>query len=158
MPSIAKERLVEIHPERIGAVSAPPIGPFDLQEFSSNLTLQPTRLSSERIEFDLIGVDASIANALRRVLMAEVPTVAIEHVYIWSNTSIIQDEVLAHRLGLVPIMVDPDRVEFKNPGDEATEENTLVFTLTVKCERNKRAAKGEKDEEKKYIDSNGEFD
>ena len=156
MPSIDKKRLVEVHPERIGAVSAPPDGPFVLSDFVSNLTVQPTRLSSERIEFDLIGVDASIANAVRRVLMAEVPTVAIEHVYIWNNTSIIQDEVFAHRLGLVPIMIDPDRIEFKKAGEEATEENTLVFTLEINCEKNKQASKTERDEEVKYIDSNGE--
>ncbi len=32
---------------------------------------------------------------------------AIEKVYIANNTSLIQDEVLAHRLGLVPIKADP---------------------------------------------------
>jgi DNA-directed RNA polymerase I and III subunit RPAC1 len=42
------------------------------------------------MEFDLIGVDPSIANALRRILIAEVPTIAIEHVFIVNNTSIIQ--------------------------------------------------------------------
>ena len=46
---------------------------------------------------------------------AQVPTVAIEKVYIWINTSIVQDEVLAQRLGLVPIAVNPrllrDRLE-----------------------------------------------
>lgn len=156
MPSVAKSRLVEVHPERVGAVSAPPDAPFDIQDFGANLTVQPTRLSSERIELDLIGVDASIANALRRILIAEVPTVAIEHVYIFNNTSIIQDEVLAHRLGLVPIQIDPDRIVYKNPGDEATEDNTLVFTLNIQCSRVQGAKKDEKDEEKKYINSNGE--
>ncbi|CAN0473978.1 unnamed protein product, partial [Ascophyllum nodosum] len=48
--------------------------------------------------FDLVGVDASIANALRRILLAEVATVAIEHVYMFMNSSIIHDEILAHRL------------------------------------------------------------
>lgn len=152
--SIAKDRLVEVHPERVGAVSAAPDGAFSLESFASNLTIQPTRLSQDRLEFDLIGVDASIANALRRVLMAEVPTVAIEHVYIFNNTSIIQDEVLAHRLGLVPIMIDPDRIQFKNPGDDPNEENTLVFLLNVSCEKVKGADKNETDEEKKYINSN----
>jgi DNA-directed RNA polymerase I and III subunit RPAC1 len=38
-------------------------------------------------------VDASIANALRRIMLAEVPTIAIEHVWIAVNNSIIQDEV-----------------------------------------------------------------
>lgn len=37
----------------------------------------------------MIGIDPAIANALRRILIAEVPTVAIEHVFIVDNTSII---------------------------------------------------------------------
>ena len=69
------------------------------------LKIRIVSLTEEQLIFDLVGVDASIANALRRILLAEVPTMAIEMVYIESNTSIIQDEVLAHRLGLVPIKV-----------------------------------------------------
>ena len=45
------------------------------------------------MQFDLIGVDPAVANALRRILIAEVPTVAIEHVFIVNNTSIIQVRV-----------------------------------------------------------------
>lgn len=37
---------------------------------------------------------------------------AIEKVLIANNTSVIQDEVLAHRLGLIPINVDPRLFEF----------------------------------------------
>ncbi|VDO26558.1 unnamed protein product [Onchocerca flexuosa] len=59
------------------------------------------------LEFDLVGVEAPIANAIRRVLIAELPTMAIEKVYLYQNTSIIPDEVLSHRLGLLPIKVDP---------------------------------------------------
>ena len=81
--------------------------------------------------FELIGVDAPIANALRRILLSEVPSVAIETVYIHNNTSIVQDvrcfahsppadvltipyvqEVLSHRMGLVPILVDPRRLSY----------------------------------------------
>lgn len=69
--------------------------------------------SPESLEFDLIGLDASIANAIRRVLLANVPTLAIETVYIMNNTSIVQDEILAARLGLVPIKVDARLFEFR---------------------------------------------
>lgn len=41
---------------------------------------------------------------------------AIEKVYMYNNTSIVQDEVLAHRLGLVPLKVDPRFFEFRNKG------------------------------------------
>uniref|UniRef100_A0A1I8EBV0 Dolichyl-phosphate beta-glucosyltransferase n=1 Tax=Wuchereria bancrofti TaxID=6293 RepID=A0A1I8EBV0_WUCBA len=59
------------------------------------------------LEFDLLGVEAPIANAIRRVLIAELPTLAIEKVYLYQNTSIIPDEVLSHRFGLLPIKADP---------------------------------------------------
>lgn len=55
------------------------------------------------MEFDLIGVTPAVANAFRRIMISEVPSMAIEKVYIYNNTSIIQDEILAHRLGLIPL-------------------------------------------------------
>lgn len=41
------------------------------------------------LEFDVKGIDPAIANALRRILISEVPTVAIEHVFFVDNTSVI---------------------------------------------------------------------
>ncbi|KAF7723810.1 DNA-directed RNA polymerases I and III subunit RPAC1 [Apophysomyces ossiformis] len=111
------------------------------------------RLSKHSIEFDLVGVDAAIANAFRRILIAEVPTLAIENVYVMNNTSIIQDEVLAHRLGLIPIKVNPELFEYKNSGDLPTDLNTIVFKLKVKCERNPKAKADETDPKKLYINS-----
>lgn len=59
---------------------------------------------------------------------------AIEKVSIYNNTSIIQDEVLAHRLGLIPLRADPRKFDFK-PDDstEGSEHNTLEFELKIKC-------------------------
>lgn len=37
-----------------------------------NLKVKVQRLSQRSIEFDLVGVDASIANAFRRIIIAEV--------------------------------------------------------------------------------------
>lgn len=39
---------------------------------------------------------------------------AIEKVYIANNTSVIQDEVLAHRLGLLPIKADPRHFDYRS--------------------------------------------
>lgn len=47
------------------------------------------RDSDFTLEFEMVGVDPSIANALRRILIAEVPTMAIEHVFYINNTSVI---------------------------------------------------------------------
>ena len=81
---------------------------FWRREFSVNVISE----TYEEFVFELIGVDAPIANALRRILLAEVPTIAIETVFIKCNTSILQDEVLAHRLGLIPLDIDPRLFEF----------------------------------------------
>lgn len=45
-------------------------------------------------------------NALRRIMMNEVPTMAVEVVAISKNDSILYDEVLTHRLGLIPLTTD----------------------------------------------------
>ncbi|KAL9668267.1 hypothetical protein QQ045_002646 [Rhodiola kirilowii] len=81
----------------------------------------------------MIGIDPSIANAFRRILSAEVPTMAIEKVLVADNTSEIHDEVLAHRLGLIPIKVDPRMFDYVEDGHKYNERNTIVFKLHAKC-------------------------
>lgn len=44
-------------------------------------------------------------------MIAEVPTVAIENVFVFNNNSVMHDEVLAHRLGLVPILFDANKLD-----------------------------------------------
>ena len=142
--------------------------PFDIKKFKNDVQIKvvsvssgdacdKTKVKSEHehllpeesrkdldIEFDMIGVDSAIANAFRRVLLAEVPTVAIEKVYLYQNTSIVQDEVLSHRLGLIPIYVDPRMLQYrpvvkdldsspeiKNPEDRQTD--TIRFRLKVQA-------------------------
>jgi DNA-directed RNA polymerase subunit D len=54
------------------------------------------------------GVDVPYMNALRRIIVSEVPCMAIDDVVILENSSIMQDETIAHRLGLVPLKTDLD--------------------------------------------------
>ncbi|KAI8324011.1 hypothetical protein GQ54DRAFT_302964 [Martensiomyces pterosporus] len=127
--------------------------PFNLDDFKNSFDIKIIRLTPTEMEFDLIGVDASIANALRRILIAEIPTMAIENVYMINNTGIVQDEVLAHRLGLIPINADPHDFQWKRPDETPTDQNTIVFRLDVECEENRSAAADETDPKKKYINS-----
>ncbi|CAH7688104.1 DNA-directed RNA polymerase III subunit C5 [Phakopsora pachyrhizi] len=125
---------------------------WDLKRFKDNLKVKISRLSESSIEFDLVGVDASIANALRRLMIAEVPSVAIEDVFIWNNTSLVHDEVLAQRLGLVPLRIDPRLLDMKGE-DGATDLNTLVFKLVAHCRRNPNFSKSETDPLRAYVNS-----
>ena len=60
-------------------------------------------MSEDKMTFTISEIDTSIANALRRIMIAEVRTLAIDLVSIEANTSVLFDEFIAHRLGLLPI-------------------------------------------------------
>eukprot|EP00731_Ephydatia_muelleri_P027482 Em0019g355a len=135
---------------------------WDYKRFEKRFSISVGQLDIEEMVmvFDMVGVDAAIANSIRRVLIAEVPTMAIEKVYILNNTSIIQDEVLAHRLGLIPINADPRKFKTLSPmqmGENWPEtpsaDHMIEFTLKVKCSHNAHALKGSRDPEQLYSDS-----
>lgn len=120
---------------------------MNLAKFREQFQMQIQQNDPETLVVDIIGIDASIANALRRILIAEVPSVAINRVYIKNNTSIMQDEVLAHRLGLLPLLVDPKMLKDPPPREEILNvaideipapdpEVHLVFELQVTCKKN----------------------
>ena len=64
---------------------------------------------SEKIAIKLKDVPLQYANALRRVCLNGVPVFAIDTVDIIQNTSVLPDEGLAHRLGLIPLKTDLKR-------------------------------------------------
>ncbi|MBI4149039.1 DNA-directed RNA polymerase subunit D [Candidatus Woesearchaeota archaeon] len=60
----------------------------------------------EAVAFLIKGAGPVFANTLRRMIVNRVPTMAIEDVEFRKNSSILYDEVIAHRLGLVPLSTD----------------------------------------------------
>ncbi len=59
-----------------------------------------------RITFSVSGIDIAYANTLRRIMGFEVPVMAIDEVEFRKNSSILYDELFAHRLGLIPLTTD----------------------------------------------------
>jgi DNA-directed RNA polymerase subunit D len=84
------------------------------------------------------NADVPLMNALRRIGLAEVPAMAIDEVVMIENSSILQDEMIAHRLGLVPLKTDLD--EYNLPEDcECKSEfgcGQCRVTLTLDAESN----------------------
>ena len=94
------------HPSSFQATTGRP-EKSSIRDFIELCDIEVLKMDDEEIVFDLIGAEPPLANALRRILLAEIPTMAIEKVTMWQNTSIIPDENLAHRVGLIPIKADP---------------------------------------------------
>ena len=79
-------------------------------DFQQDLSsLEVISKDSEKISIKLKGVPLQYANALRRVCLNGVPVFAIDTVDIIQNTSVLPDEGLAHRLGLIPLKTDLKR-------------------------------------------------
>jgi DNA-directed RNA polymerase subunit D len=72
------------------------------------MNVQILEKTDTNLRFIIEDADAPFVNALRRIILSEVPCMAIDEVIILENSSMLQDEVLALRLGLVPIKTDLD--------------------------------------------------
>ena len=59
---------------------------FSMERFARDFKIEIKSLDEEEMVFDMIGIDPAIANAFRRILLSEVPTMAIEKVFILNNT------------------------------------------------------------------------
>lgn len=60
----------------------------------------------EKLSFILKDATPVFANTLRRLIMNDVPTMAVDRVEFSKNNSVLYDEMIAHRLGLVPLKTD----------------------------------------------------
>ncbi|OHT17242.1 RNA polymerase Rpb3/Rpb11 dimerization domain containing protein [Tritrichomonas foetus] len=89
----------------------------------------------DRIVFDLINAPPAYANALRRTLLADVPSMAFDLVGIDQNTGMVPDEVLCHRIGLIPLNIDPSYFTFPpetpNPNTDDDPNMVVMFGLNI---------------------------
>ena len=69
-----------------------------------------TSLNGFRLDAELKGVPVSFVNSLRRILLAEIPTVVISNVQILENSSSMTHEMIRHRMEMLPVNVRPEEV------------------------------------------------
>lgn len=72
-------------------------------------TIQVLTSDEKKISIKLKGVTLQYANALRRICLNGVPIYAIDTVDIIENSSVLADEGITHRLGLIPLKTDLSR-------------------------------------------------
>jgi len=65
--------------------------------------------ADERISVKFKNIPREYVNALRRLAISEVPTLAIDDVVMIENSSVVHDEAVAHRLGMIPLYTDLKR-------------------------------------------------
>jgi len=72
------------------------------------MNVQILEKTEDSMRFVVDGITASLANTLRRIILSEVPCMAIDDIMIIENDSVLHDEILALRLGLIPLKTDLD--------------------------------------------------
>lgn len=82
--------------------------------------------TEDSLQLDIKDTNSIFANALRRTIISSVPNVAIESVDIMKNSSALYNEVLAHRLGLIPL-------KFKNDGARGDINVVMVLDKKGPC-------------------------
>uniref|UniRef100_A0A674N5E2 DNA-directed RNA polymerases I and III subunit RPAC1 n=1 Tax=Takifugu rubripes TaxID=31033 RepID=A0A674N5E2_TAKRU len=115
---------------------------WDMAKFKKNFQIDLMHLDESQMEFEHDGSGCSHHQCLQKILLAEVPTMAIE-----------KDEVLAHRLGLIPIKADPRLFEYRNSAteNEGSEIDTIQLQLKISCSRNPASSKDSSDPRELYL-------
>lgn len=98
------------------------------------MEIQFVSLDDTATRFTLSGASPAFANAVRRAMISDVPTLAIEDIRIYDNTSALFDEMLAHRLGLIPIKTDLETYSVRETcscGGAGCTGCTVTYTLSA---------------------------
>ena len=87
------------------------------------MSLKIINENEQKVSVEIKGVPIQYANALRRICLNGVPVYAVESVDILDNSSVLADEGIAHRIGLIPLKTD---LEASKDGNET---DKIMITL-----------------------------
>ncbi len=87
------------------------------------------------LRFMVEGTDPAFANSLRRLMMTGIPTLAVEWIDVHENNSALFDEIISHRLGMVPLKFNPKKFAFSEDcdcGGKGCDSCQAVFIISKK--------------------------
>ncbi|KEG12330.1 putative DNA-directed RNA polymerase, alpha subunit [Trypanosoma grayi] len=114
---------------------------------SSTSQAEAATATTRRVEtmtFDVERISPPIANMFRRLILTEVPVLAFDRILIEENDSVVPDELLAHRIGLVPLAGPVAKMQFVTESnqvgfDALDPQRVLVFELAAEGRRDAQA-------------------
>ena len=94
------------------------------------MTVKFRKLHNFSILFQQYPVD--FINLLRRVALTQIPTFAIDQVLVCTNQSPLSDEMLAHRLAMIPFAVPLSKQKLFDCLEDKTEYEENVYNIEFK--------------------------
>ena len=98
------------------------------------MKIEVLKLSDEKGRFLLRETSSAFVNAIRRSAMADVQKMAVDYINVYDNTSSLYDEILASRIGLIPLTADLNSLKLPEEcwcGGEGCPSCQVSLTLTA---------------------------